>query len=105
MTKPSARVGGQCLRRAFIDLRALPLAPLLPCSTITTSSRSLAVGTNKAQLRDSRCLSSLAGFLIVAACVMTFEARDNAAKVVPSTGCSQMEDRKSARKLKVNQPS
>ena len=26
------------------------------------------------------------GFLIVAACVMTFESRDNAAKVVPSTG-------------------
>ena len=38
----------------------------------------------------------------MAACVMTFEARDNAAKVVPSTGCSQMEERKSARKMKVS---
>ena len=35
---------------------------------------------------------------------MTFEARDNAAKVVPSTGCSQMEERKSARKMKVTAP-
>ena len=34
---------------------------------------------------------------------MTFEARDNAAKVVPSAGWSEgAEDRKSARKLKVN---
>ena len=42
-----------------------------------------------------------AGFLIVAACVMTFEARDNAAKVVPSSGWSEgAEERKSARKLK-----
>ena len=40
----------------------------------------------------------------MAACVMTFEARDNAAKVVPSTGCSQMEERKSARKMKVSAP-
>ena len=70
--------------------------------------------SNKAQFRIARApslplsvsvpLSFLAGFLIVAACVMTFEARDNAAKVVPSTGCSQMEERKSARKLKVNHP-
>ena len=28
---------------------------------------------------------SFLGFIIVAACVMTFESRDNAAKVVPSS--------------------
>lgn len=28
--------------------------------------------------------SALAGFIVVAACVMTFEARDSAAKVVPA---------------------
>ena len=32
----------------------------------------------------SACSSQLPGFLIVASCVMTFESRDNAAKVVPS---------------------
>ena len=32
------------------------------------------------------------GFLIVAACVMTFEARDNAAKVVPATTGNNVEE-------------
>ena len=34
----------------------------------------------------------LPGFLIVAACVMTFEARDSAAKVVPATATNHVED-------------
>lgn len=45
---------------------------------------------------------SFLGFLIVTACVMTFEARDNAAKVVPSTGFSAGEEKKRRNaKLKV----
>ena len=32
-------------------------------------------------------LSSPPGFLMIAACVMTLEARDNAAKIVPATAC------------------
>ncbi|XP_059089353.1 uncharacterized protein LOC131885344 [Tigriopus californicus] len=40
------------------------------------------------------------GFLIVAACVMTFEARDNAAKVVPSTNSAQNEEKAKTRALK-----
>ena len=38
------------------------------------------------------CLFYLSGFLIVAACVMTFEARDSAAKVVPATTTNHVED-------------
>lgn len=34
-----------------------------------------------------RFLLSFQGFLMIAACVMTLEARDNAAKIVPATAC------------------
>lgn len=47
-------------------------------------------------------VSHFPGFLIVAACVMTFEARDNAAKVVPATsGNNNEEERKPTASLKV----
>ena len=37
-----------------------------------------------------RCyLTLISGFLIVAACVMTFEARDSATKVVPTATITQ----------------
>ena len=29
------------------------------------------------------------GFLVIVACVMTLEARDNAAKIVPATACME----------------
>ena len=34
-------------------------------------------------------LHVISGFLIVAACVMTFEARDSATKVVPTAAATQ----------------
>ena len=39
------------------------------------------------------------GFLIVAACVMTFEARDSAAKVVPATTANNVDENVTAQKV------
>ena len=39
------------------------------------------------------------GFLIVAACVMTFEARDSAAKVVPATTANNVDENVTVQKV------